>query len=212
MQGYSIEFGRYFYDNKPIIGQLVDLNIWDRMLEKDEFEKLSDCLDIVEGNGNIINKNFPFNITGNLVTELEVPDFEISCKKSSSYLFIPVRQSTLDGAQDICNKIEIDSIAPKISDVNEFKSFYDSLQTYPAYRRRCWHGSRMLTYLPYIKQAGEKDFLNVIDKSVFEIDTLWASFYTKSVVDWTEVIVAYMGPAEQMNTSLSPFNTAYDND
>ena len=67
--------------------------------------------------------------------------------------------------------------------------------------------------IPTIYQTSwRKRFLNVIDKSVFEIDTLWASFYTKSVVDWTEVIVAYMGPAETMNTSLSPFNTAYDND
>ena len=52
----------------------------------------------------------------------------------------------------------------------------------------------------------------MVDKSVFTIDTLWSSWYSKSTVDHTEVIVAYMGPAETMQTSLSPFNTAYDND
>ena len=46
-EGYAIEFGRYFYDNKPIIGQLVDINVWERMLDPEEFKKIIDCLDIV---------------------------------------------------------------------------------------------------------------------------------------------------------------------
>ena len=35
-EGYVIEFGKYYYDNKPIIGQLGDINMWDRVLEKEE--------------------------------------------------------------------------------------------------------------------------------------------------------------------------------
>ena len=211
-ESYAFEFGRYFYDDKPIIGQLAGINVWDRMLDKEEFQNFSACLNIVEGKGNIINKDFTFNITGTLVTEQQVPGVEMSCRKSSSHLFIPVRQATLGGAQDICNKIEIDSIAPTISNFEDFKEFYNALYTSPAYKRQCWHGSRMLTYLPYMKQVGEKDFLHVIDNSVFTLDTVWASWYTKAVVDYPEVIVGYMGPAESMNSSLSPFNTFWDMD
>ena len=117
-EGYAFEFGRYFYDNKPIIGHLADINVWDTLLDKEELQKYSDCLEIVEGKGNLINMDFKFNITGSLVKELQIPSSEISCKKSSSHLFIPVRQSALGGAQDICNKIELDSIAPKREKTN----------------------------------------------------------------------------------------------
>ena len=60
------------------------------MLEKEEFEEVSGCLNLIEGTGNVINKNFSWIITGKLFTEIVVPETEISCKKSWSYLFIPV--------------------------------------------------------------------------------------------------------------------------
>ena len=157
--------------------------MWDRILEREEFEQFSGCLDIVQGNGNIINNDFNFNITGSIETEIEIPESEISCKKKSSFLFIPVHQGSIDGAQDTCNKIEIDSIAPTIDDYADIVSFFSAIQTYPAFRRECWHGSRMLTWLPYAREVGEKEFLHVTDKSVFDVD-IWqflAKMFLRSI-------------------------------
>ena len=67
--GYTIEFVRFYYDNKPINAHWkTDINVWDRMLEKEEFEEVSGCLNLIEGTGNVINKNFSWIITGKLFT------------------------------------------------------------------------------------------------------------------------------------------------
>ena len=34
--GFSVEFGRHAYDSAPIIGELVDINAWDRALDERE--------------------------------------------------------------------------------------------------------------------------------------------------------------------------------
>ena len=153
--GYVIQFGRYYYDNKPIIGQLGDINMWDRVLEREEMEMFSGCLDIVEGKGNVINKDFEFTVTGKLVTNMEFANTAISCEKMWSILHLPVRMTSLGSANDICNKIEANSIGPKIQDAKDYIDFYTTILKFPAYRTRCWHGSRMLTFIPYIKEPGK---------------------------------------------------------
>ena len=139
--GYVIEFGRYYYDNKPTIGQLGDINMWDRVLEKEEMEMFSGCLDLVKVNGNIINEEFEFNITGKLVTNMNIPDSEVSCLKMWSNLYIPVHMAGLGNANDLCDKIEVNSIGPKIVEAKDYIDFYNGILELPAFHSRCWHGS-----------------------------------------------------------------------
>ena len=40
LSGFSVEFGQYMYDSNPIIGDLMDINTWDRVLD----EKDTVCL------------------------------------------------------------------------------------------------------------------------------------------------------------------------
>ena len=113
------------------------------------------CLDVVEGNGNGINKDTAFNITGKLVTKTDIQGTSVSCKKMWSLLHIPVHRASLSGASDICNKIEANSIGPKILDAKDYIDFYNEILKLSAYRTRCWHGSRMLAFIPYIKEPGK---------------------------------------------------------
>ena len=41
LPGYSVEYGRYHYDWAPIIGDLLDINAWDRSLEEKEMEAIT---------------------------------------------------------------------------------------------------------------------------------------------------------------------------
>ena len=204
--GYVIEFGRYYYDNKPLIGKLADINMWDRVLEKEEMEKFSGCHDIVEGNGNVINKDFNFNITGKLVTNLEIPDTEISCKKMWSFLYLPIHMPSLESASDVCNKLEINSIGPKIDKPEDYIDFYKGIHKFPAYKTHCWHGSRMLTFIPYIQEPknpgpGHGPWKHLIDGTKLGIEA-WTS-WNKNETTKRQCIQAYMGPAQTMNHSLA---------
>ena len=105
-----IESGRYYYNNKPIIGQLGDIYMWDRVLGNEELERFSGCLDIVEGNENVIKRDTAFNITGKLVTKTDIQGTSVSCKKMWSLLHIPFHRASLSGASVICNKIVANSI------------------------------------------------------------------------------------------------------
>ena len=115
-------------------------------------EKATNCMEVIPSRGNLINEDYEFEITGKLVTLFDIPDLaEVSCKNTKYHLHIPVHLGSLSGASDICNKIEMKSIAPKVEKPQDYFEFHNSLQTLPSYRKRCWHGSRMLHWFPYIK-------------------------------------------------------------
>ena len=63
---------------------MADINVWDRILGIEKMELYSNCNNRTEGMGNIINKNFKFNMTGKLVTKIEIPESELSCQLESS--------------------------------------------------------------------------------------------------------------------------------
>ena len=93
-----IEFGRYYYVNKPIIGQLEDFSMWDKVLEKEAKQMFSERVDVVKGN--VINSKFQFNITGKLVTNIEISDKDFFCNEVWSFLHIPVHIPRLDSTNN----------------------------------------------------------------------------------------------------------------
>ena len=166
-------------------------------------EMFSGCLDIVEGNGSIINKDFKFNITGKLVTDLDIPETEISCSKLWSFLYLPIHMTALEGAIDLCNKIEANSIGPKIQKAEDYIDFYNGIHKFPAYRTRCWHGSRMLTYFPYIKEPGNPYYQHIIDGTKFGAVEAWVFWDKVKVTEKRQCLRAYTGPAEPMMESFA---------
>ena len=76
-----------------------------------------------------------------------------------------------------CTQTEIGSVGPLIGDIQDYTHFYTELHTQAAYRTRCWHGSRMMTWLPYMRQPGEQMFMHVTKNSSLTINARasWAN-------------------------------------
>ena len=53
LPNFKIEFGRYSFDQNPIIGNLMDINVWDKLLTEEEMMKISSCYPIHLGKGNL---------------------------------------------------------------------------------------------------------------------------------------------------------------
>ena len=53
--GYHVRLGCYPYDNQPLFGNIADLNVWDKVLSKQEMELYSGCKKIQPMKGNLVN-------------------------------------------------------------------------------------------------------------------------------------------------------------
>ena len=73
----------------------------------------------------------------------------MSCNLGPSHLIKPSRTLPIDTAKETCDKIEMGSFGPKWANLR--KKLYDN----EAYKKHCWHGSRMITWIPYTRQLGE---------------------------------------------------------
>ena len=77
-----IRLGHYYFDNKPILGTILDFHVWDRylttfsepksfvlkyfrLLSSEELSLYSDCTKSVSKSGNIINPNSEIKVYKN---------------------------------------------------------------------------------------------------------------------------------------------------
>ena len=104
MSGFSVEFGRHAFDSAPIIGDLVDINAWDRALDESELEAITNCRSFELRVGNLINKTSAFNLTGPLCQPVEVEKKELSCRETKDIL-LPVHANSLSNAVKQCNRL-----------------------------------------------------------------------------------------------------------
>ena len=200
--GFVIEIG-HFFDKKPIIGTLADINIWDRVLDTEEMEKFTDCMDVISGRGNLINEDFDFEMTGKLVTEIDIPAHEISCRKTSSILYMAVPMPNNFKADIFCNKIDLDSMAPKLESTQDFLDFHTAVNKLSSFRSRCWFGGRILTLVPYIKKSGKDYFEHLNDGSKTEFES-FDEWYIHPPLEKEKCLLGYLGPVVlAWNNSLS---------
>ena len=78
-----VRLGRYYYDNTPLLGKIVDFNMWDRLLTEEEMSNYTQCVDqeySATPPGNLINPDTDWNITGGLIKKIEIAPDEIDCK------------------------------------------------------------------------------------------------------------------------------------
>ena len=132
--GYFIEFGIYWLDRRVFIGRLADINVWDRILTDQEMTAYSGCLEITSPRGNIVNDETPLNMTGKLVTAIDIPDSDVSCEDIMYYLHVPVRMGSVRAASDICDKMEDNSIAPRMDSDEGYYEFHNITRSSPAFR------------------------------------------------------------------------------
>ena len=85
LSGFSVEFGRYAFDTNPFLGELMDINAWDRSLDEKEMEEITNCRSFEMRVGNLINMTSPFNVTGPLCQSVELEkQGQIGLERSAS--------------------------------------------------------------------------------------------------------------------------------
>ena len=187
LSGFSVEFGRYPYDKIPIIGDLVDINAWDRPLEEKEMEAITNCTSLRLGVGNLFNMTSPFNVTGPLCQPIEVDMKELSCEYAyRKDILLPVHANSFSAAGKQCDRLLKNSIGPFFRTADRYASLYKRMLSLPkteGFKDLCWFGGRVLVWLPYKKVAGKTTWNHITDGS----EVIWDT--TLFVVDYpsTEV-------------------------
>ena len=146
LTGFTVHFGRNIYDKAPIIGELMDINAWDRILDDKEMEAITDCTKFELRVGNIINMTSAFNVTGPLCERIELEGEELKCVETVKDILLPVRASSLRGAERQCNRLLKDSIGPFLRTAEKYASVYNRLKDLPkteGFKDMCWHGNRV---------------------------------------------------------------------
>ena len=93
-----VRLGRYYYDDTPLLGKIVDFNMWDRVLTEQEMSNYSQCGDqeyTATPPGNLINSNTLWNITGTLINKIELSPDQIDCKSRYERGTLPPVQNGL---------------------------------------------------------------------------------------------------------------------
>ena len=112
-------------DSRAFIGRLADINVWDRILTDQEMIAYSGCMNITSPRGNLVNDETPLNITGKLVTPIDIPDSDVSCEDMMFYLHVPVRMGSVRAGNDICDKMEDNSNAPRLYNDDDYYEFHN---------------------------------------------------------------------------------------
>ena len=141
-----IRIGHYYFDNKPLIGKMVDVNVWSRYLSSRELERFSNCSLHTEKFGDLINETSEFTVTGNLTTRISVPASECECGKKQSRRTVNVHIPflTFDLAKMTCDKYFMNSIVGPFDDFADWEDFYSIGNRNPAVARHCDTGGRRL--------------------------------------------------------------------
>ena len=111
----------------------------------------------------------------------------MSCNLRPSHLIKPSRTLPIDTAKETCDKIEIGSFGPKWANLR--KKLYDN----EAYKKHCWHGSRMMTWIPHIRQ---------LDGSLLGVETWQIGAWNEGPRTECACAIAYMGEAEKMESNI----------
>ena len=73
-----IRLGHYYFDNKPLIGKMADVNVWSRFLSEEELRRFSRCDRAEARRGDLVNQDTAdWNITGSLITASTVDEDEV---------------------------------------------------------------------------------------------------------------------------------------
>ena len=176
LPGFSVEFGRHNFDWAPIIGEYMDINAWDRSLDEEEMEAITNCRSFELRVGNLFNMSSPFNVTGPLCQQVELEVKELICEDKD--ILLPVRANTLSAAVKQCNRLLEKSIGPFFRTADKYASLYkrlESLNKTEGFKDLCWFGGRVLVWLPYKKFSGKTTWNHITDGS----DVVWdTNLYT----------------------------------
>ena len=208
MSGFSVEFGRHAFDSAPIIGDLVDINAWDRALDESELEAITNCRSFELRVGNLINKTSAFNVTGPLCQPVEVEKRELSCRETKGIL-LPVHANSLSNAVKQCDRLLQKSLGPFFRTADKYASLYKRLELLPkteGFKDLCWFGGRVLVWLPYKKVSGKTTWNHITDSSEAVWDTtIFVGEKPSANIEEEDVcLVWYLGPLANGGGDATP--------
>ena len=107
---------------------------------------ITDCTKLELRIGNMINMTSAFNVTGPLCEPIELDSRELNCVDTDKDILLPVRASSLLGAERQCNRLLQDSIGPFFRTAEKYASVYNRIRDLPkteGFKDMCWHGDRV---------------------------------------------------------------------
>ena len=131
-------------------------------------EAITNCTSLRLGVGNLFNMTSPFNVTGPLCQPIEFNRKELSCEDTNKDIFLPVRANSLSAAAKQCDRLLKNSIGPFFKTADKYASLYKRLERLPkteGFKDLCWHGGRVLVWLPYKKVSGKTTWNHITDGS-----------------------------------------------
>ena len=209
LSGFSVEFGRYAYDSAPIIGELMDINAWDRSLDEKEMEAITNCQGFEMKIGNLINITSAFNVTGPLCQPIELERKELSCEFTNKDILLPVRANTASAAAKECDRLLKNSFGPFFRSANKYASLYKRLASLPkteGFKDLCWFGGRVLVWLPYKKESGKSSWNHITDGSELVWDpTIYVGPKPSREIEEEDMCLRwYSGPLSTKQRHLIP--------
>ena len=67
-----LKLGEYAWDGNPFIGTMANINVWDRTMKTKDLQRLSDCGQTVLDQGNLVNADSVWRLSGTLLTKVDI--------------------------------------------------------------------------------------------------------------------------------------------
>ena len=187
----SISIGRYYFDKNPLIGKMVNFNIWNTTMDSDELTRRTQCNETFIDEGSVINRNSNWSLSGSLSKKVSVNVNETYCDKIYKNVFLPISSITRKQAESLCRKIGQQScIAGNFDRTEDFDTYYYDLFKNQRFVKFCGSSDngRLKTWIPYKIDVDKNVFIH--DKST---KPLLPNQVDKYYVPW------YQGPKEKVN-------------
>ena len=126
----TVRLGKYFIDDTALIGEILDFNMWNRLLSQEEMEKFTQCspnYSKIETVGNIINPSTQWEISGSLIEKIDVPEADVVCQNRT--VLIPIRYEKMEEAMGIC-----EILGKKGDYLKPFKTLEDYVELYNKFK------------------------------------------------------------------------------
>ena len=189
----SISVGRYYFDKTPLIGKMVNINIWNRTMYSEELIQRTQCNETFIDDGSVINRFSNWTLSGSLSKNISVNVNETNCieNRESKNVFFPISALSRSQAESLCKRIGQHAfIAGNFESKKDFDTYYDDLMKNKRFISMCGFSDngRLLTWIPYKIDDDKNEFVHDRTKK-----PLLPNQVEKYYVPW------YQGPKEKVN-------------
>ena len=215
--GLNFTLGKYW--NGPYFkGKIVEFNAWDRILTEKELEKYTNCEEYHEARGNLMSHHDNWTYDNKFIEDFEISWSHLQCSKKNNFTSAPIaeRQQSFAGAKNLCNKLEMNGLLPDILTHQDYHDLYHMLRHHTAFKEEylkgegeCWHGGRLLYYIPYIETDDATAFAHHLTGEILPLP-YWVYWYpgpdherAPITEDKRQVLVGYYGVGGEYNRTYA---------